>query len=97
MCIRDRGDVAVALDRAAAFCRVVAAGRAARDDAGVLAKEQVLQPVSPSVSTSSTRGRPELRDELRNTDRQGRSAAALLRTADDLTACASLWRRGDLH
>ena len=37
-----QGDVAVALDRAAAFCRVVAAGRAARDDAGVLAKDDAI-------------------------------------------------------
>lgn len=56
------GDLAVALERAAAFCRVVAAGRADRSEGSVSAER----------------------------------AAQLLVTADDLTAAAALWRRGDL-
>lgn len=56
------GDFAVALERASAFCQVVAQGRAELFDA-----------VEP------------------------RSSAARLRlTARDLTACAALWRAGDL-
>ncbi len=58
-----RGDLAVALERAAAFCQVVASGR------GDLA-----------------RGVPDL-------ERAGR----LQQLARDLTACARLWRSGDLH
>ena len=54
------GDLAVALERAAAFCLVTATGRA-YDDA---------------------------------TDAS--SAAALSSTAEDLAACAGLWRAGDL-
>lgn len=64
------GDLAVALERAAGFCRVVAAGRAARD--------------MPAGDAVDRRGDP-----------QGRSAASFLQTAADLTACASLWRRGE--
>lgn len=56
-----RGDLDVALDRCAAFCRVVATGRAHDDDGDVT------------------------------------SAAALSGTADDLTACAALWRSGQLY
>jgi hypothetical protein len=56
------GDLAVALERAAAFCRVVAAGRADRSEG----------------EEAATR------------------AAHLLDTADDLTAAAALWRRGEL-
>jgi hypothetical protein len=65
------GDLAVALERAAAFCAVIAAGRAElahdRDD---------LDPASASDLT--------------------RTGAALLATGEDLRACASLWRAGDL-
>ncbi|WP_068396800.1 hypothetical protein [Kribbia dieselivorans] len=63
------GDLAVALDRAAAFCRVISAGRAslgARDD-------------NESEAAS-----------------HAQSAAAMLTTATDLSACAELWRRGHL-
>ena len=54
------GDLAVALERAAAFCLVTATGRA-HDDAA-----------------------------------DASSAAALSLTAEDLAACAGLWRAGDL-
>lgn len=56
------GDLATALDRAAAFCRVVASGRGDRTEG----------------------------------EEEAQRAAQLLVTADDLTAAAHLWRRGDL-
>jgi hypothetical protein len=69
-------DLAVALDRAAGFCRVVAPGRVQRandsDDSGFGAHD----PLWGSAQT--------------------RRAASLLTTADDLEACARLWRRGEL-
>jgi hypothetical protein len=65
------GDLAVALERAAAFCSVVSAGRAElahdRDEA------------DPDGASGLTK-----------------TAAAMLTTGDDLRACASLWRLGDL-
>jgi hypothetical protein len=65
------GDLAIALERASGFCRVVAAGRAQRaDDA------DAADPLWGSAQT--------------------RRAASLLTTADDLEACARLWRRDDL-
>lgn len=56
------GDFGVALERAAAFCRVISAGTADLDAS----------------------------DDLRR-------AGRLQQMADDLTACARLWRSGDLH
>lgn len=56
------GDLAVALDRAAAFCRVVAAGRGERTEG----------------------------------EEEAQRAGQLLVTAENLTAAARLWRRGDL-
>jgi hypothetical protein len=56
------GDLAVALERAAAFCRVVSAGRADISSGGDTAQQ----------------------------------AANMLTMADDLTACARLWRAGAL-
>lgn len=56
------GDLAVALERAAAFCRVVSAGRA-------------------DISTGHE---------------SAEHAASVLAMADDLTACARLWRAGSL-
>jgi hypothetical protein len=56
------GDLDVALERAGAFCRVVATGRAALTDG------------------------PD----------SARRAATLMETAQDLDACASLWRRDTL-
>ncbi len=65
------GDLAVALERAGAFCRVVSAGRAE------LAQD----------------------DDAHDPDgahRQTRRAASVLTTAEDLEACAQLWRRDSL-
>lgn len=60
------GDLAIALERASAFCQVMAVG--------------LVDPAADSVSTDLVRRAARLRD-----------------TADDLTACARLWRRGELH
>jgi hypothetical protein len=65
------GDLAIALERASAFCRVVAAGRAQRAD-----DSDGIDPLWGSAQT--------------------RRAASLLTTADDLEACARLWRKEDL-
>jgi hypothetical protein len=65
------GDLAIALERASGFCRVVAAGRAQRAD-----DSDARDPQWGSAQT--------------------RRAASLLTTADDLEACARLWRRDDL-
>jgi hypothetical protein len=65
------GDLAVALQRAAAFCRVVSAGRAER-----------------AHSTDATD-----RDAAGT---QTKRAASMLTTAEDLAACAHLWRAGEL-
>lgn len=65
------GDLDVALERAGAFCRVVAAGRAYRaDDA---------EETDPGGAQALTE-----------------RSAALVGTAEDLEACASLWRRHEL-
>jgi hypothetical protein len=61
------GDLAIALERAAAFCRVLSAGRA--DLAG---ETDLTDPDEASTRT--------------------RRAASMLTTADDLEACAGLWR-----
>jgi hypothetical protein len=65
------GDLAVALERASAFCAVVAAGRAelAHDRDGT----------DPGGASDLTR-----------------TASSMLTTADDLRACANLWRSGEL-
>ena len=60
------GDLAIALERAGAFCQVMAVGL-----------------VEPGVEDIP----PE----------QSRRAARMRDTADDLVACARLWRKGDLH
>jgi hypothetical protein len=65
------GDLAIALERASGFCRVVAAGRAQRAD-----DSDARDPQWGSAQT--------------------RRAASLLTTADDLEACARLWRMDDL-
>lgn len=60
------GDLAVALERAAAFCQVMAVG--------------LVDPGADDVPADQVRRAGRLRD-----------------TADDLTACARLWRLGELH
>ncbi|ANS79987.1 hypothetical protein SGUI_2591 [Serinicoccus hydrothermalis] len=60
------GDFAIALERASAFCHVMAVGLV-EPGGGDIPGEQVTR------------------------------AARLRDTADDLTACARLWRLGDLH
>lgn len=80
------GDLGVALHRAGAFCRVVAAGRGARD--GSPAEDLTAdQPVTDHAD--SVAAQPGWSDELRR-------AAAMLTTAEDLEAGARLWRSGDL-
>jgi hypothetical protein len=74
-------DLAVALERASGFCRVVAAGRAER--------------ANDSDTNAAGAGAPDVHDPLWGTA-QTRRAASMLTTADDLEACARLWRRGDL-
>ena len=74
-------DLAVALERASGFCRVVAAGRAQR--------------ANDSDALAADASAPSVHDPLWGTA-QTRRAASMLTTADDLEACARLWRRGDL-
>ena len=68
--------LAIALERASGFCRVVAAGRAERANDSDAADSGVHDPLWGSAQT--------------------RRAASMLTTADDLEACARLWRKGDL-
>jgi hypothetical protein len=70
------GDLAIALERASAFCRVVAAGRAQRANDSDDHDFSAHDPLWGSAQT--------------------RRAASLLTTADDLDACARLWRKDDL-
>ena len=65
------GDLAVALLRAAAFCRVVAAGRAER----------------AHTTDASDRDAAGV---------QTQRAASMLSMGEDLAACATLWRSGEL-
>ncbi|PJJ73075.1 hypothetical protein CLV46_2657 [Diaminobutyricimonas aerilata] len=67
-----RGDFAVALDRAASFCRVAGAGAASIAD------------------DSDATAAPERASELTS------RALRYDTTAAELTACARLWRRGEL-
>ncbi len=70
------GDLTVALQRAAAFCRVVSAGLAAEGQ-------------------HPGRSHRDERDDLAAMAEAGR-AGRLQRMAEDLEACARLWRLGDL-
>ena len=67
-----RGDFGVALDRAAAFCRVTAAG-------------------ATSVADDQEGAHPERSSELTT------RALRLSTTAQELTACARLWRSDSLE
>ncbi len=78
-----RGDLDVALERAAAFCRVVAAGRAAHAPASDAAAGP--RPGAPLVGSGADPGV------------MLRQAAALLDTAADLDAAARAWRAQDFH
>ena len=69
-------DLAIALERASGFCRVVAAGRVQRANDSDANGSGIQDPLWGSAQT--------------------RRAASLLTTADDLEACARLWRKGDL-
>ncbi|MFC0713999.1 hypothetical protein [Cellulomonas biazotea] len=66
------GDLAVALERAAAFCQVLATGAAFDADH--------LDDVDPRGAVRTTRG-----------------AASLVRTAEELSHAAALWRAGRLE
>ena len=65
------GDLAVALERAGAFCRVVSSGRADR------------------AHTTDVQ-------DAEAASQQTRRASSLLSTAEDLEACARLWRSDEL-
>lgn len=69
-----------ALQRAAAFCRIVAVGRTFRAD--------TMEPVAGRA--------PDEDDGHAAAHRLTRSAAALVRTADHLEAAARRWRDGEL-
>lgn len=79
------GDLGVALHRAGAFCRVVAAGRGARDDEAAVSGPSADAPERNMTSVTPASWPPQLR-----------RAAAMLTTADDLEAGARAWRAGDL-
>ena len=71
------GDLAVTFERAAAFCRVVAVGRAHDADE-----------VAPAAGRTSP-------DPHESAHAMTRSAARLLRTAEQLEAAARRWRSGE--
>jgi len=74
-------DLAIALERASGFCRVVAAGRAQRANESDADKLDASEPDGSDPLWGSA---------------QTRRAASMLTTADDLEACARLWRKGEL-
>ena len=75
------GDLAIALQQASSFCRVVAAGRAQRaNDADVNGAD-----ASDAEAIDSEWGSAHTR-----------RAASLMTTGDDLEACARLWAQDDL-
>jgi len=69
-------DLAIALERASGFCRVVAAGRVERANESDADVTGTQDPLWGSAQT--------------------RRAASMLTTAEDLEACARLWRKGEL-
>jgi hypothetical protein len=71
-----QADLAIALERASGFCRVVSAGRAERANDSDADESGAQDPLWGSAQT--------------------RRAASMLTTADDLEACARLWRKGEL-
>jgi hypothetical protein len=91
------GDLAVALERAAAFCRVVSTGWA------VLADDLPVAAVSRVVDGGRYRDDdPHLSDDDPSSGHQAamqltRRASDLLRTGVQLEAAARRWRAGTLH
>jgi len=85
------GDLAIALERASAFCRVVAAGRACRaNDADANDAD-----ANDAYASDADGSDAETSDRLWGPVHT-RRAASLLTTGDDLEACARLWRQDDL-
>ena len=86
------GDLAVTLERAAAFARIVAVGRV----------EQAYEPVDVGSQTRTAgparRSGEALRDEATEdaASRLTQSAGRLLRTAEQLEVAAQRWRSGQL-
>ncbi|MDO5711656.1 MAG: hypothetical protein Q4P32_07975 [Micrococcales bacterium] len=83
------GDLGVALHRAAAFCRVVSAGRASHEGHPLTAQ---TADTAPPVGAGGLTGR----DGGDPWSSQLRRAAAIQVTADDLEAGARAWRDGGL-
>ncbi len=102
------GDLGVALHRAAAFSRVVCAGRAARDETDVRSEARAAPPARGAYRRPAADPLPEHSAEERSAGephagsssdpwpQQVRRAAALQATADDLEAGARAWQAGDL-
>ncbi|GAB95862.1 hypothetical protein BJY21_000946 [Kineosphaera limosa] len=102
------GDLGVALHRAGAFCRVVAAGRGAREEYGVDAASApdaaAPDAAGPGVAGPGVAG-PGVGAGLTSDPAAGpagmgwsqelRRAAAMLTTAEDLEAGARRWRAGE--
>ena len=100
------GDLAVALERASSFCRVVAAGRVQRaNDADADGADTSH---ADDYGADAGYGNAYRADTSHANDygagggnslwgsAQTRRAASLLTTGEDLEACARLWRQGDL-
>ena len=90
------GDLAVALERAAAFCHVVATGWAVQaDDLEDLPVDPHGDPVRGQAAWAARAGRPAEAEDS-PAARLTRQAAGLARTGTELEAAARLWRTGEL-
>jgi hypothetical protein len=87
------GDLAIALERASSFCRVVAAGRAQR--ANDAEANSVGNTAGSATGSAGFTANGDADDPLWGSA-QTRRAALLMTTGEDLEACARLWRQGDL-
>lgn len=87
------GDLAVALDRAAGFCAVVAAGRADLETHRV----DVDELLEVAHEEPAARAAREAHAEQEARSRSVEAAAYLLETGRDLAACATLWREDRLE
>jgi hypothetical protein len=85
------GDLAMALDRAAAFCRVVSTGWALLADDVVITAAGAPAPVPPAPTDGP--GTPDSDAATALT----RRACDILRTGTQLEAAARRWRAGTLH